>query len=82
MSTCAHESYEPVEVSGGFGGLFDLFGAGPPVVVANICADCHAQLPAWWGCEDCETVEGSRKLSDAVPTIHLAKPCRRHQEAL
>ena len=81
MSACAHESYEPVEVSGGFGGLFDLF-SDITVTVAHVCLDCRTQLPAWWGCPDCETVEGPRKLSDAVPTIHLAKPCRRHQEAL
>ena len=77
MSTCAHERYEPVYVTTH---ASPNWGAGAPV--AHICNDCLDQLPAWWGCPDCETVEGPRKLSDAVPTIHLAKPCRRHQEAL
>lgn len=66
---CRHENYEPVEVNV----LED------PYVVGHICRDCLRPLPSWWGCEDCETYE-IRKLSEAVPTIRLGTPCRRHQE--
>lgn len=62
--TCPHENTEPVETSG--------------EVVARICSDCLEQLPAAWGCEDCEWVEGPRRLSDATPRLTLAGPCSKH----
>lgn len=71
MSTCTHEKYEPVEVRVTYSDESE--------VVAHICGDCRAQLPVWWGCDDCTTYEIQR-LCDAVPTVRLGKPCRRHQE--
>lgn len=74
MSNCTHEFYEAVEVRNHL--------TGEAEIVSHICRDCMEELPAWWGCADCETAEGNRKVSESVPKLYLTRPCRRHQEAL
>lgn len=69
--TCPHENTEPVEVGGHWGAHLE--------VVAQICVDCLERLPAEWGCEDCEWVEGPRRLSDPAPRLTLAQPCSKHR---
>lgn len=70
--TCPHEATEPVEVRD--------HTTGGTVVVARICTACLDQLPAGWGCGDCEWVEGPRRLCDLriTPLPILARPCQEH----
>lgn len=79
--TCSHANYVPVEASRprSLCDELDEF-PDPAVIVAHLCTDCGQQLPAAWGCEDCEWYE-YRAFQDQVPTRALAIPCPAHQEA-
>ncbi len=57
------------------GDTVEVLNEGRPV--ARICTACLIQLPAAWGCTDCEWVE-ERRLCDPAPTLHLARPCQEH----
>ena len=51
--------------------------------VAHLCARCLTQLPANWGCTDCEWEHiESRRLCDPAPEIHTVctRLCPAHQE--
>lgn len=67
--TCPHQDSEPVEVRS--------HTTGGTEVVARICTACLDQLPAAWGCTDCEWVE-NRRLCDPIPQPMLARPCQEH----
>lgn len=67
---CAHERTEPVDVRD--------HTTGGTVTVARICRECLTQLPAAWGCADCEWAE-ERRVCDVVPTRVLAAPCAQHR---
>ena len=45
--------------------------------MTRICTACLDQLPAAWGCTDCEWAE-ERRLCDPVPRPLLARPCQEH----
>lgn len=68
MGTCSHEDSEPVLLTG------------TDDCVAQVCTNCLAQLPAAWGCDDCEWVE-ERALCQLTPLRRLARPCSIHREA-
>jgi len=86
-TTCRHEDTEavyavfhphrhPVQVGDEVG----YFNGGRPV--ARICVDCMAQLPAAWGCPECEwsQIVEPRRLCDEHDT-HLDvldRPCKEH----
>lgn len=67
--SCAHIRHDPVT-------LPDI--AGAPQVVARICLDCYEQLPDWWGCEDCETMELRVLSGDRIRFASAL--CAKHQE--
>lgn len=68
--TCTHPASEPVDVRD--------HTTGGTITVARICTSCLDQLPAAWGCDDCEWTE-IRRVCDEVPSRVLATPCPRHQ---
>jgi hypothetical protein len=67
--TCPHEHSQPVDVRD--------HTTGGTVTVARICTACLEQLPAGWGCTDCEWVD-HRQLCDPGPRLFLAQPCQEH----
>jgi hypothetical protein len=67
--TCPHDNSQPVEVRD--------HTTGGTIVVARICTACLEQLPAAWGCTDCEWVE-ERVLCQPRPELVLARPCQEH----
>ena len=76
---CAHPRHDPVYAVVHSTDLTGLTWLNDGEPVARICLDCHAQLPAAWGCTDCEWVE-ERRLCDPVPYRLLARRCPAHQE--
>lgn len=72
--TCPHEQSEPVYAYLSHGPQLLANDAKP---VAAICTACYEQLPAAWGCTDCEWVD-ERRLCDPVPRLMLARPCQEH----
>lgn len=77
MSDCPHDTTVPVEVV-----QPDADPTHAPVieVVARLCLDCDDQLPANWGCGDCEWAE-ERSFCDRYPRRHLTVPCPTHRGA-
>lgn len=71
--TCTHPASEPVEVRD--------YQTGGTIIVAHICLKCLEQLPANWGCTDCEWVEVPRRLCDDVPTLAPSQKCPLHRDA-
>jgi len=64
--TCAHETTEPVVVTG--------------TTAAQVCVTCFDELPAKWGCGDCRWVEMPRRICDKDPgPVVLGQRCRRHR---
>ena len=71
MSNCPHEKAEPVTVQ-------TVWPTVEPEIVAKVCVACLERLPAAWGCQDCEWVEGHRRAMDYRPRLILARPCSKH----
>lgn len=75
--SCPHTDTVPVDVRDPT--------TGGTRTVARICTGCLAQLPAWWGCGDCETTEVvlERLLCETAPTFDqvLTRPCPAHEGA-
>ena len=71
---CSHPDVVPVEVRNRTTGAVE--------VVAHVCTSCFAQLPANWGCTDCEWTPAPRRLCDPLneTPLVLARPCPTHQE--
>ena len=69
--TCPHETTEPVTVQ-------TVWPTVEPETVARICVDCLERLSVSWGCDDCEWVEGPRRLGDYHPRMVLRRPCPKH----
>lgn len=66
-SRCHHHDTVPVDVS-------------DHVTVARLCTHCLEQLPAAWGCLDCDWREAYATFAGPVPAQVLARPCPAHQE--
>lgn len=72
---CSHPDTVPVEVRNRTTGAVE--------VVAHVCASCLDQLPANWGCTDCEWEQlETRRLCDLLREITTVctRPCPTHQE--
>lgn len=70
--TCPHADVEPVEVRSRTTGRAEI--------VAHVCCDCLAALPANWGCTDCTWVE-IRSQADVVPELLPETLCPTHAKA-
>ena len=70
---CSHTDTVPVET------IAPHLPESTPVVtvVAHLCTSCNQQLPANWGCGDCEWVS-VRRVCDPVPTLRVARRCPTH----
>lgn len=68
LGTCPHpaEQVEPVALL--------LTGE----VIAALCGVCLIELPAAWGCADCQWIE-ERRLCDPAPRLLLGQPCPAHR---
>jgi hypothetical protein len=62
--TCQHPAAEPVDVAG--------------ETVAQVCTSCLEQLPANWGCGDCEWIE-EREFWSPAPILYTGRPCPAHR---
>lgn len=73
---CAHRVTVPVEVPD------HTADPGCTSVVARVCTDCLDQLPAAWGCTDCEwNYLEERAMCEHRPTTYvlLTRPCFAHR---
>lgn len=55
---------------------------GAETTVACLCPDCDQQLPANWGCPDCDWEQHEeRRLCDLLPNVitTCTRPCEEHQ---
>lgn len=69
-TSCAHERTEPVDVRD--------HSTGGTTTVARICTACLDELPAAWGCPDCQWIE-ERRMCDPAPRLLLGQPCPAHR---
>lgn len=63
---CPHDHTEPVVITG------------ETEPVAQLCVDCLDEVPLWWSCSDCTTVE-HRRYCDPWPVPVLNTPCPAHR---